>query len=609
MPASALEASRSGDRERAAGNGRAGVEPSPVAAPWWLAAAVLAGFAAIHASVVWTYGGRAWGQQPWWIHWLHAMEGAGATVFATLATLLVVLIAVQTLLDRTSRSSVHLARVWFVVLAVFVVMAGTRYFIAQPLRFRSWVHAHDSFHYVLGPKYLKEIGYDGLYACAVELAPPGVIPPTSKVRDLRTYTMRRAKSIVKQRECRERVRGKTRARLRKDLALWAGKSGGLSSPAAYRGMVRDLGYNGTPTHTFFARSVSRSFELTPRSLARAGLIDVALITAMLVYACWVLGAEWGLLFAAIVFTSVTDRFGFTGGSFLRYAWYATLVVGVSSLHRERGFLAGFWTSASTLLNVFPGLFALGTLVSVAGDAWRRRSLSPFVRRVVLGFVVGTALFGGLGMAHSHGPGNYVAFSQKMARHLGPAKRGEEHVERLPGFGASLKTVVALADVHFLEQPADLVSVTKRFGEIKWIYRLLSVGLFGWALALAWRLDPLRSTALVGFVGAFTTMTLLGYYLACVSIVYLSLLASTGMRDRTLLLLLCACNAAAAIRFAQTLQRFELYNFSLSHAWLAFIVVWLTTWTVSRPRRPDEATTAVGPVRSSRPSSRHESQGT
>jgi hypothetical protein len=557
--------------------------------PWWLAAAVIVALIVVQFTVVWTHGGRPWAEQPWWIHWFAKIEGAGATIFASLAVALVPLVVVQIWLERSRRERVWLARAWFCVLAVFVCVAGTRYFDAQPMRFRTWVHAHDTFHYFLGPKYLKEIGYDGLYECAVELAPRGVVPNKAKVRDLRTYEMRRAKRVKKEGRCNASVRPKVRERLRKDLAHWASKKGGIASPGAYRGMVRDLGYNGTPTHSFFARRLSRAFELTPTSLARAGLVDVALIGGMLVYATWVLGAEWGLLFAAIVFTSVTDRFAFTGGSFLRYAWYATLGVGVASLHRRNAVLSGFWTSASSLLNVFPGLFAFGTLVAAAGDTWRRGKISATTRRLVLGFLLGTATFGGLGMAHSHGPGNYVAFAQKMQRHLGPAKRGKQEVERLPGFAASLKTVVALADVHFRDAPSDKISITKRFAPIKWVYQLLALGLFGWALALAWRLDPLPATALVGFVGAFTTMTLLAYYMACVSIVYLALITSPAWRDRGLLLLLCVLNAAAAVRYAQTMERFELYNFSLSHAWLLFIVAWLVTWTVSRPQRWDETT--------------------
>jgi hypothetical protein len=61
----------------------------------------------------------------------------------------------------------------------------------------------------------------------------------------------------------------------------------------------------------------------------------------------------------------------------------------------------------------------------------------------------------------------------------------------------------------------------------------------------------------------------------------------------LLIGLCAAHSAAAIRYARTLESFDLYNFSLSHAWLVFIVAWLGTWTVAEIKRSRAAMTGEG----------------
>ena len=58
------------------------------------------------------------------------------------------------------------SRVWDRLLALGGVVAFLTFFNFGHLHFHNFVHVWDTYHYYMGAKYFREVGYENLYDCA-----------------------------------------------------------------------------------------------------------------------------------------------------------------------------------------------------------------------------------------------------------------------------------------------------------------------------------------------------------------------------------------------------------------------------------------------------------
>jgi hypothetical protein len=480
---------------------------------------------------------------------------------------------------RTTRDRIGIG-----LLSLLVTMAGARYLAGSVTRHKEWTHAHDSYHYLLNAKHYAELGYFRLYECTVEAAPERRLPNSMKTRDLRSYKFIKAGKVRREKDC-PAVFGPERWKVfQADVNHYLEPR--LLNHGRLKPAINDKGYNGTPVHSFFASRLVRDLPLTKTNVARLVLVDVWMLCGIGVLVCWGFGARIGLMYMLFAFVLAADRHNIIGGSYFRYVWLACMVAGVVFAWRQKWGAAAAFLTASALLNVFPVLAGGGALLALAGDAWRRRTLTLELRRFLVAGAVSLLVLGGLGAAHGRYAENYAEFREKMQVHLtdGQASEdAEERGERLPGFGVSLKMAFAQAPGLFRAEKTPKKQLDADYRGLAPWYRLASLGMLAWVTVLAWRMRPFEGAAIFAFVASYASMTLLGYYFSFASIVLLPLLvpdpARRGDEGASFLrLAFVIANAVVLIVYAHTMNRFAIYNISLTYAWLLFIVAMLGWYT-------------------------------
>lgn len=299
------------------------------------------------------------------------------------------------------------------VLTSLLVTSAMGYFygsrgIARPYYPRFW----DLFHSFLGAKYHDQAGYFGLYECVVEADQGRLVKGTDRIRDLRNYQRVSAATVRAKGQCRNRFTTERWAQFKNDLKSFQFYAMGL-----FPQILDDLGYNGTPLQTLIAGKTAAFFKSDFRTLTLLSLVDVVSLCCLMPVVCWAFGWQLGFLFSIFFFVNFSDRFAYVGGSYLRYLWMVALGVALSMLKRKHYAKAAIALSTSTMLNVFPALFAVGIAAKMVIAKLRKRPVAPEHVRF-LNVFVGTLLFLGiLGACHGRGPFNYTDFLSKMATHV------------------------------------------------------------------------------------------------------------------------------------------------------------------------------------------------
>lgn len=464
-------------------------------------------------------------------------------------------------------------------LVLVVLLAGLNYFYArQGLYASQYAHRWDTFHYLLGPRYYAELDYADLYACALETLNTRQFPDDRAVRDLRTYRMKTAGEIRALDQCEGKFSPERWARFEADMQLY--KAGnGLS---VLRGALEDRGYNGTPFHSAVGGYIADRIPLTQATHALVPMLDIATLCLMGAAVAWGFGWEVGLVFALFFFTNAADRFGIIGSSFFRYQWLVTLVLGLVALRRQKHALAGFFLALSTLLNVFPVVFAVGVFVRGLVQTVRQRRVPVSTRRFFVAAVV-TGLLGlGVGALPARGLGNYTGFQDNMEMH---------NVERFQGFGTGLKFPFIFRGAVY--EKDDKVSERTRkgwFHDVRPWYYALATLVIGMALGVAARTDDdVEAAAVVGFTLFFGVLGTVGYYFAVASVMVLALHRRARTRGGVVLLsLFFVTSFVAHAALYETLYYRFMYNTALSTGWSIWLLAVLSWLTWRLWRRPGVA---------------------
>jgi hypothetical protein len=270
-------------------------------------------------------------------------------------------------------------------------------------------HYAEYFHYYMGAKYFRELGYQGLYDCTAlgdsEIAQADQVRPRigGWVRDLddvlrdKPYTAALA-------HCQDELKP------RFSEARWASFLGDirelrrLAGDDIWPGLVYDAGFNPPPSWALVGSTIANiipiRFHGLDTFLAATG-IDVAL----LVLCFYGLRRSFGIgvaATAAVFFgASFIASYGWNGGAFLRYTWLTTVVLGLCALRDRRWALAGVLFAASTCDRVFPAGFAVGAMIPVAWGALKSMEDRQKLKRFAVGYgatvaalvVLSTIVFG------------------------------------------------------------------------------------------------------------------------------------------------------------------------------------------------------------------------
>jgi len=276
------------------------------------------------------------------------------------------------------------------------------------------VKAWDVQHTWFGSKYAAELGYFRIYECTLffDAQHHGRYRDVVRISDLHSPLGRvPTRAAVRRSDCAARFAPERQAEFVRDLEFFQELPQRPDSAAWFV----DNGYNQSP---FFTALSSPLFQRGPPSygfLLGLTLVDVALELLPFALVWRAFGARTMLIAAIFFFTSFSNQFALMGGSILRFAYLALLLVAVCAAQRARPRAAGVALGLATLLQVFPALYALG-LVAAASYRGVRSHRLPAWALPFAGAFTTTLLAGVAASLLVVGPETWREFAEKLALH-------------------------------------------------------------------------------------------------------------------------------------------------------------------------------------------------
>ena len=278
------------------------------------------------------------------------------------------------------------------------------------------MNPHDFYHYYVGSKYFRELGFFDLYECSVvaDQERRGRLDPDWSIRDLRTYRYHSVAALANRAQhCKSLFTMQRWKSFGKDVAVLSG----WMPPTAWNAALKDKGYNATPVWTMFAARLS---NLVPLDSA-AGLLWLLSLDWLLTLA--IFGAVgvafgWRPALLVVVFWGVNymSATGFVKGSLSRLDWLACLILALCLIKRGRYLPAGILAGLATSLRIFPGLFLVGLASKAIYTVIRTRSLPRHYLRFFAASLVTVGLLVGVTALTSHGRERWVDFGTKITSH-------------------------------------------------------------------------------------------------------------------------------------------------------------------------------------------------
>jgi hypothetical protein len=276
-------------------------------------------------------------------------------------------------------------------------------------------HGHELFHYYLGSKYDRELGYERIYRCvSLAQADSGQIDEvrTRKMMDLATDLIVPAKTALEHpEECSDRFTPERWGSFKADVMLFRR----ASNLAYWNGMQTDHGYNPPPIWTVMGRFWSSLHAPTDGYLQFLASFDLLLFAAMFGAIGWAFG--WRVFSVAAIFwgCQAAAEYYWTGGAFLRQDWLFFLVLSACLVKKRHYVLGGAAFAYATLLRVFPGVLLVGWAVVAGRYVWRHKRMAQSHVRVMLGGLIASAALVSISAAIA-GPASYSEFYKHILVH-------------------------------------------------------------------------------------------------------------------------------------------------------------------------------------------------
>jgi hypothetical protein len=320
---------------------------------------------------------------------------------------------------RLSAAAVALARrALLYVLALSALLAAVTFLDFGVFRYGTYLNEWDFYHYYLGTKYARELGYGNLYGATLLADVEGGLRyhnPRGEIRDLETARLRSVMSVATE---QERFRGRfSGARWREFVADVTWFKTQLPE-SRWSLLLTDHGYNGTPAWSFVIGGLFTSHLPVQNPLARwlMLLLDPLLLLGTAIVVARAFGLRAGLLMVMFIGSHYLLSWGHLKGCLLRtdFAMGGVLAVCLVKLGRYK--LAGVLLGWAILSRVFPVFLLLGPGVLLVHGFWRTRYLD---RRLVglfvaCGLTVVVVVLGSA--AHFGGFGIWREWSQKITIH-------------------------------------------------------------------------------------------------------------------------------------------------------------------------------------------------
>ncbi len=267
------------------------------------------------------------------------------------------------------------------------------------IRVHEPLHFHEFFHYYLGSKYFREVGYLGLYDCTtlgdLEIAREDHVSPRigGYVRDLGDVLTDKpsadaiAHCLAEDRPHFTQARWASFKRDLRELRR-------LVPDDWWGGAVFDAGFNPPPSWVVLSSAVANAIPIrggrVPGYLIATSLDVVLLLVSFLAFRA-AFGTATAAAAALYFGSSYLSNYSWIGGAFLRFTWFAGIVLSLAAMKRERWAWAGAFAAFAACDRLFPAAFAIGAMVPLGYRAIRRRDARRPLVRFCAGFAVVTVV--------------------------------------------------------------------------------------------------------------------------------------------------------------------------------------------------------------------------
>lgn len=275
-----------------------------------------------------------------------------------------------------------------IAIALCVVLSGT-WVVGNAAQGKlPLIHQWEQYHFLLGAKYQRELGWFNLYKATI-------IADRETVNVLQTLPTTRDLTNFEQVPIDVALADASAVRARFSDQSWADFKADWVAMSRLWGInwtnvMNDHGNSNSPTWSILATPLARITPITLVGQAFLGWIDMLLMLGLWLAIWQCFGhrvASIGLLFWAVA----PNVFDYLSGSFLRWDWLFALGLAACALKVKRYGLAGALFGFAISTKLFPIMFGVAIGLKALIEWYQTRT---FDRRYVR-FVVGTAIVGAI----------------------------------------------------------------------------------------------------------------------------------------------------------------------------------------------------------------------
>jgi hypothetical protein len=281
-------------------------------------------------------------------------------------------------------------------------------------RVRGW----STYHYYVGSKYFKELGYFDLYGATLRADDLFTIEGGSdkvgwadadRARNMRTYKLRPRAEIVRTFDASLI----SPARLR-ELGGDSRYFRNRERRSERRKLVQDLGYNPAPPWLLLGAPLANAIEPGGTGFAVITASDLVMHGVLFFALWWGFGLRAACIGLLWMLAVPLNRNRLVGG-FFNYDWLAASAVAVAAWKKDRPALSAVALSWAAMTRVFPGLMALPIVIRAAYGLMRGER-NPKRLRFAVVFCAACALL----LVASHGTGRGLStwpeWAEKISIH-------------------------------------------------------------------------------------------------------------------------------------------------------------------------------------------------
>lgn len=209
------------------------------------------------------------------------------------------------------------------------------------------------YHYYLGSKYIKELGYFDLYTCSLKASPQTFTNwKNIYVRELHSY---RFVPISELQPCP--VENFTKDRwneFKKDLEyVTYGRSADYWSE-----VIRDKGYNPPPFWTTIASTLANILPLRNNAVSFVLFNSDFIFIFLSAFFIWYTSGFPLALLTVFLVLAYPGTFGAISNSYLQFVWYPFIVISIIAWRKSKFAISGISLGLASALQSFPLVFAL-----------------------------------------------------------------------------------------------------------------------------------------------------------------------------------------------------------------------------------------------------------